>query len=270
VTLGSKTITCDNDNAVKPFGTLDTPTQGGTASGSSFVNWGWVLTPQPNSIATDGSTIEVWVNGVNLGHPTYNIYRADIANLFPGYANSNGAVGYFYLDTTAYGNGVHIIHWTAKDNAGNTDGIGSRYFTIQNTGANRQRSNDRVGREQACLFRDPLSRISADYSEPVEIIRGYKKDNIPQTIYPDENGNLDIQIEELGRVEINLGRPGWIGFQVIGDQLRALPIGSTMNSKEGVFCWQPGAGFIGNYQLIFIEKKRNRLKKINITIIPKH
>jgi parallel beta-helix repeat protein len=134
VILGTKTIICDNANAVKPFGAIDTPTQGGTASGSSFINWGWVLTPQPNSIPIDGSTINVYVDGVNLGHPVYNIYRQDIATLFPGYANSNGAVGYFYLDTTSYENGVHTIQWTATDNDGNTDGIGSRYFTIQNTG----------------------------------------------------------------------------------------------------------------------------------------
>jgi len=102
--------------------------------GDHFINWGWVLTPQPNSIPFDGSTISVWVDGVSIGHPTYNNYRTDIASLFPGYANSNGAVGYFYLDTTAYKNGVHTIAWSARDNAGNVDGIGSRYFTIHNTG----------------------------------------------------------------------------------------------------------------------------------------
>ena len=100
--LGTKTIYCDNANAVKPFGALDEPTQGGTASGSAFVNWGWALTPQPNSIPSDGSTINVYVDGVYQGHPTYNQYRQDIADLFPGYMNSNGAVGYFNLDTTAY------------------------------------------------------------------------------------------------------------------------------------------------------------------------
>lgn len=133
VILGTKTITCDNANAVKPFGAIDTPTQGGFASGSQFVVWGWALTPHPNSIPTDGSTINVYVDGINLGHPTYNIYRPDIAGLFPSYANNNGAVGYFILDTTAYENGVHTIQWVVTDNEGNTDGIGSRYFVIQNT-----------------------------------------------------------------------------------------------------------------------------------------
>jgi hypothetical protein len=135
VVLGTKTIICDNAHAVKPFGAIDTPAQGGTASGKNFINWGWVLTPQPNSIPTNGSTINVYIDGVAIGHPVYNNYREDIAGLFPGYANSNGAVGYFYLDTTAYENGVHTIQWTAADNAGNNDGIGSRYFTIQNAGA---------------------------------------------------------------------------------------------------------------------------------------
>lgn len=134
VTLGTKTITVDNANALKPFGSIDTPPPGGTAFGNRFVVHGWVLTPQPNYIPTDGSTITVWVDGVRLGHPTYNMYRPDIAGLFPGYANSNGAGCYFYLDTTKYPNGVHTILMTAEDSAGNKDGIGSRYFTILNLG----------------------------------------------------------------------------------------------------------------------------------------
>ena len=133
VTLGSKTITCDNANAVKPFGAIDTPTQGGTASGSNFAVWGWALTPWPNTIPTDGSSINVYVDGVNLGHTDYNIYRPDIAGLFPSYANSSGAAGYFILDTTTYENGVHTIQWVVTDGGGNTDGIGSRYFVIQNS-----------------------------------------------------------------------------------------------------------------------------------------
>jgi hypothetical protein len=149
VTLGSKTITCDNANAVKPFGALDTPGQGGIASGNAYVNFGWALTPQPNTIPIDGSTINVWVDGVPLGQPVYNQYREDIATLFPNYNNSSGAVGYFYLDTTAYLNGVHTIAWSAKDNADNQDGIGSRYFTIVNVGidgiAGTQSKDNRLG-----------------------------------------------------------------------------------------------------------------------------
>ena len=135
VQLGQKSIVGDNTSAVKPFGTIDAPLQGGTASGAAFSNWAWVLTPMPNAIPTDGSTIKAWVDGVEVGSPTYNLYRSDIATLFPGYANSDGAVGVFYLDTTAYSDGVHTLQWSVVDNAGNSDGIGSRYFSIQNAAA---------------------------------------------------------------------------------------------------------------------------------------
>ena len=115
--LGSKTITCTNATATLPFGTIDTPGQGVTMSGT-VVNFGWALTPQPAAIATDGSTIWVYVDGVPFGHPVYNNYRSDIATLFPGYANSNGAIGYYILDTTTLANGIHTIAWSVTDNLG--------------------------------------------------------------------------------------------------------------------------------------------------------
>ena len=49
VLLGSRTITCDNANATRPFGAIDTPDQGGTASGTTYMNFGWALTPLPDT-----------------------------------------------------------------------------------------------------------------------------------------------------------------------------------------------------------------------------
>jgi uncharacterized repeat protein (TIGR01451 family) len=131
VELGAKVITCDNAAASTPFGTIDTPGQGATVSGT-IVNFGWALTPQPNSIPIDGSTIWVTVDNQYLGHPVYNNYRSDIANGFPGYTNANGAVGYYYLDTTTLSNGIHTMGWLVTDNAGHASGIGSRFFWVLN------------------------------------------------------------------------------------------------------------------------------------------
>jgi hypothetical protein len=130
--LGTKTITCSNATAVKPFGAIDTPGQGQTVSGSAYRNWGWTLTPQTAFIPTNGSTIQVYIDGVPFGNPIYNLYRVDIATLFPGYANSSGAVGYRDLDTTTLSNGIHTIYWIVYDNQGRGDGVGSRYFWVQN------------------------------------------------------------------------------------------------------------------------------------------
>jgi hypothetical protein len=271
VTLGTRTIICDNANAVKPFGAIDTPAQGGTAWGSNFINWGWVLTPLPNAIPMDGSTIYVYVDGVNIGHPVYNNYRADIAGLFPNYANSNGAVGYFYLDTTQYENGVHTIQWTATDDAGNTDGIGSRYFTIQNTAGSRaQRSAQCTERVGGNSIRD----IPIDYSHPIRVRRGYNQRIKPKALSPDEKGMITIEIKELERVEIHFFAPK---EPTLNDEHRTLnnitplPIGSTLDTETGVFYWQPGPGFIGEYRFVFIstdQQGHKTMRDVRVIIRP--
>ena len=122
VLVGSRTFTCDNAHATRPFGAIDTPGQGGTASSANYVNFGWALTPLPKFIPNDGSTMTVFVDGVSLGHPSYNNFRADIASLFPGLNNTSGAVGFRVIDTTALTNGLHTIAWTVSDNLGATEG----------------------------------------------------------------------------------------------------------------------------------------------------
>jgi probable HAF family extracellular repeat protein len=129
--IGTTTITVNNVASKLPFGTIDTPIDGATVSGT-IVNFGWALTPEPNMIPIDGSTIRVFIDNLPVGNPVYNNYRADIATLFPDYANSDGAIGYYYLNTTTLTNGLHTISWVVRDNAGNAQGIGSRFFNVLN------------------------------------------------------------------------------------------------------------------------------------------
>ena len=132
VSLGTKTIYNDNASASKPFGDIDAPARGGVASGSDFLVTGWALTHLPNTIPTDASTIRVYIDAVLVGNPVYDQYREDVATQLPGFNNSSGAGMAFALDTTAYANGIHTVQLVASDDVGNTDGIGSRYFTIIN------------------------------------------------------------------------------------------------------------------------------------------
>lgn len=97
-----------------------------------IVNFGWILTPQPGVVPVNGSTIGVLIDGVSVGQPVYNQFRSDIATLFPGYANSGGAVGYRMIDTTSLTNGLHTIMWVVTDSLGRSEGIGSRYFSVLN------------------------------------------------------------------------------------------------------------------------------------------
>ncbi|MGD2085938.1 MAG: SBBP repeat-containing protein [Candidatus Aminicenantes bacterium] len=279
VVLGSKTIICDNENSTKPFGTIDTPDQGGDAFGADFVNFGWALTPLPNTIPTDGSTIKVWLDGAPLiGNPVYNQYREDIAAAFPGYNNSDGAVGYYYLDTTLYADGIHTISWSVKDDAGNTSGIGSRYFSILNL------ENPSAGSAAALGYASNMTIQNLPVSStPIHLKKGYETDSEPYVLYPDNEGNITIDIKEDERVEIQLGdknevagsmeqetgrTDSWTGFLLIGHKQQSLPIGSTLDVSNGIFNWQPGPGFIGEYRFVFIEKGPDgELTKKNIKLV---
>ena len=226
-----------------------------------------MLTPQPNTVPADGSTIHVIVDGVNLGNPVYNIYRSDIAGFFPDYTNSSGAAAYFDLDTTAYDNGLHTIAWSVTDNAGNTDGIGSRYFTIQNSSNNRQ---GKITMNTAGHQWDAV-----DVNRPVNFKKGYSRDIPAEKAYPDENGIISITIKELERVEIHLAGSGRQVEQF--EKLvpvHPLPIGSTLDSRRGILYWQPGPGFYGAYEFAFMMTMKQgpgqqQFKKIRITIEPK-
>jgi hypothetical protein len=279
VTLGSKTITGDNANAIKPFGAIDTPGQGGIASGKAFTNFGWALTPQPNTVPTDGSTIIVWVDGVPLGNPVYNNFRNDIAELFPGYNNSNGAGGYFYLDTTQYLNGVHAISWSVKDDAGNQDGVGSRFFTILNIEGAGISGLSRRSTLQQKVSTSEVQDAAFSYG-PIYVITGYNRDAVPKVYYPDQEGITTIGLKEGDRIEILLGSgavPTGVsttyGFMLKGGRLQLLPVGSTIDSANGIFYWQPCAGFFGTYQFIFVEKSADGQlvkKSINLVVNSKY
>jgi len=247
VDLGTRSITVDNMHASKPFGTIDTPDQGGTASGNAFVNFGWALTQNPYLIPLDGSTITVLVDGVTLGHPTYNQYRSDIANAFPGLANSNGAVGFFFLDTTKLANGMHTISWVVYDNAARGDGIGSRYFSVLNSG---------VGGTAA-----PAESESVWMEEP---------NRVPQVnrqvapLVMDNDGTVSLEVDELSHIELPLGATS--GYLLVGGQPTALPIGSTL--QNGTFYWQLGPGFLGDYPMLFHRLDGTQVR-IGISVQPK-
>lgn len=136
--LGRRTITVANDTATVPFGAIDTPGQGGTVPGSTapyndiraYPVFGWALSPGGVCIPTDGSTIDVLVDGVVVGRPTYNLARADIAAGYPGYCNTAGAVGVYFLDASTLTDGLHTLAWRVRDVAGRVAEIGSRYFRV--------------------------------------------------------------------------------------------------------------------------------------------
>lgn len=139
---------------------------------------------------------------------------------------------------------------------------------------------------------------------PVYVKKGYDLRAFPQKVYPDESGVVHIEIREVERVALSLNLDpsalsyeflrrdsdslnlshknksqsptldsgftysGYLKFQ---DELRPLPIGSTLDPTTGLFTWQPGPGFLGEYELVFVRQSPASQKEkitVRINIIP--
>ena len=125
---------------------------------------------------------------------------------------------------------------------------------------------------------DPLNETSPEYSFPSEVIT--------VALRADKNKGMSrINIKEVERVQIHLtdrcddnstaeslSPNSFTGYLEVNDQLEPLPVGSTLDTQRGIFYWQPGPGFIGEYRFVFIEKEQNTdisRKNIVVKIVPR-
>jgi hypothetical protein len=64
----------------------------------------------------------------------------------------------------------------------------------------------------------------------------------------------------------------YTGYLMVGHQLYPLPIGSSFDRERGIFYWQPGVGFLGEFKFVFlIETEPGEIQKriIKVRILHK-
>jgi photosystem II stability/assembly factor-like uncharacterized protein len=264
-TLGTKSITVDNANATKPFGSIDVPAYGATFSGHNFT-FGWALTPNAACSVAGGQQVMTIDSAPPQFPISYGANRSDIASAFPGLADSASAGGAVSLDSRLYTNGVHAIGWLVYDSCGNGEGIGSRFFTILNGGTrHRQTAADALRSPGSS---DPgasiagagpaFSRVGApvaasrvaEASAPLWVVRGLGSPARPLA----RSGS--VWLSQTGRIEIHAHDPSlqdsglsYAAYLEQNGTLAPLPIGSSFDAARGSFYWQPVAGFYGTYPL---------------------
>lgn len=271
-------IFANNNAAAAPFGAIDSPAQGEVISGT-YNNFGWVLTPHSGINAemdVNGGGMAVFVDGVPIGSPTYNLCRGsnavggtvpagvscndDISTLFGGggYRNlrpGRGAIGLFTFNTASLSNGLHSIAWGVTDTAGRTSGIGSRFFTVLN-GAGDATT---VGQEAGLRIMDVSTLGMA--TGFVQARAGYDLYTPYRLVPSAAAGTRAVDAAEMDRVELALPMPisdaQWDGYLVRNGRLLPLPPGTTLERKSGRFLWQSVPGWIGTHELLFVRQNAN-------------
>lgn len=249
--LGRKTVTIDNAHATKPFGTIDGPAQGQTVSGT-ILNRGWVLTPAGKMIPLDGATINVYIDGTLVGPvTTYNVPRSDVKAYFPGLANSDGPEARLMIDTTQFADGVHTIAWGVVDDNGAAEGIGSRFFTIQNGAASLVLSIDST---RAASEVRAMPQLNTDVWTESGV-----ESRAPTRLGTNARGTREVVLARGARVEVTLDRwrtawcGAYAGHLLAGDIAGPLPAGASLDAQHGIFRWQPTAEFTGTYRFVFVQ-----------------
>jgi hypothetical protein len=254
--LGSRGITLNNDGATAPFGAIDTPDQGGTITSTLTANFGWAMTRTPKCI--ERTRYRVFIDGVarTLTPGTNwfpNLSRSDLAAAYPGLCDTANPLAAYYIDTVALGlaNGLHTIGWDVYDDNGTTGtqaddnvaGIGSRYFSIL------------IGSTDVEADRRALEKGPPDILGDADAMRAR---------WPSATA-FTGRVAAGSRVRLDLAGPVDDGWQVVGNTLRALPAGSTLDRASGEFAWEPPVPYFGAFDLVFVRGAERIDVRLTIT-----
>lgn len=100
----------------------------------------------------------------------------------------------------------------------------------------------------------------------VRVTPGYDPGAHAVLVKPDGKGVSVIEIQPLERLTIDVlwnqsqPRRGGTkevlvaGYVISGTSPGPLPVGSSLDLKKGIFYWQTGPAFLGDYEFVFITK----------------
>jgi len=271
--LGQRTIILDNLHATTPFGTIDTPEQGGSIPGTgaysnpnAYPNFGWALTQAGKCIdINDPNAYQVFVDGVRktLVRNTNwfpGLQRDDITASFPGLCNTNNAVAAFMFDAGSppLSNGIHTIGWVVTDTAGKQSGIGTRFFDLTSGG----------GGSAANLQSADLGGTGSDVGAPVAIfgaarplMNGVHASRVAgarvQPISASPNGLMHVRATPQQLIHIDLpdgGATAWSAYAIDGGRLWVMPLGATFQPEIGRLSWHIVPGFFGDFDFLFVRR----------------
>ena len=160
-------------------------------------------------------------------------------------------------------NGLHTIAWSVTDNNGRVEGIGSRFFLVNNPLSSLVPSL--VGGAPARSVLTGALESAAPLSVSVTGRSGFDLTAPYETLARNTDGISTAVIPEVGRLELQLGAVDG-GALVVNGTAQDLPIGAHLDLTTGTFAWMPPAGYLGTYRFAFVRGADQI--PVNVTIRP--
>src|SRR5262249_28627365 len=135
------------------------------------------------------------------------------------------------------------------DSAGRIEGIGSRFFTVLNSGARPE--NLATSRPVTFGKRSAIDAVSAS-NATVRVRTGFDLSKPFATIDAGDRRDRQIKLGQLDRLEVTLDGRVTGAYLVANDELRDMPIGAAFDTNTNTFTWTPPVGYFGTYRLAFI------------------
>jgi hypothetical protein len=162
------------------------------------------------------------------------------------------------------GNGLHTMAWVVTDNQGSTAGVGSRFFRVFNGSSALVAAPPMTAAAHGVSLADEVASAAAD-TTAIEGRRGLSLEAPYRRYDADAGGRIIVQAEELDRIELKTNGAA-AGYLLSGTDLRPLPTGSSLDTS-GTFVWQPGPGFVRDYDFAFVRRAGGRLVRQDVRVV---
>ena len=101
--------------------------------------------------------------------------------------------------------------------------------------------------------------------DAILVAHGYGE--LPVILEPDAAGARAVDVPQSDRIELRAPRAYHEAYQLGPDgQRRSLPVGSTWDAASGIFYWQPAAGFLGRYRVVF--SNGSQVINVRVVVVP--
>ena len=218
-----------------------------------------------------------------LGTVTYNLFRSDVVGrCSPGWRTRAAPVGYRTIDTTALAEGHAHDRVGGDRRPGASKGIGSRFFSVANSAdaqaavfgkvpSSASATSESIEAEAAVEPVQPATPIAVvagpDSGRRVASLAETPAADVPVVAQRGEGPLRRVQSSDEGARDHVEGarapradarrrdcgvRRDVGGLLVTEDKLGDLPVGSAID-PTGTFYWQPGPGFVGTFELLFVR-----------------